>query len=51
MSSASFAPKHGKYIVYSRDVGGNEATQVFRMDLDTRASTLLSNPDERSGYT
>ena len=51
VSSASFAPKHGKYIVYSRDVGGNEATQVFRMDLDTRASTLLSNPDERSGYT
>lgn len=51
VSAASFAPKHGKYLVYSRDIGGNEATQVFRMDLDTRQSTLLSNPDERSGYT
>lgn len=51
VSAASFEPKHGKYIVYSRDIGGNEATQVFRMDLDTRQSTLLSSPDERSGYT
>ncbi|MBK9573792.1 MAG: S9 family peptidase [Rhodoferax sp.] len=51
VSTASFAPKHGKYMVYSRDAGGNEATQVFRMDLDTRQSTLLSAPDERSAYT
>jgi len=51
VSAASFAPKHGKYLVYSRDIGGNEATQVFRMDLDTRRSTLLSSPNERSGYT
>jgi hypothetical protein len=46
VSAASFEPKHGKYIVYSRDIGGNEATQVFRMDLDTRRSTLLSSPDD-----
>lgn len=51
VSSASFAPRHGKFIVYGRDAGGNEATQVFRMDLDTRQSTLLSSPKERSGYT
>jgi dipeptidyl aminopeptidase/acylaminoacyl peptidase len=51
VAAASFAPRDGKYLVYSRDVGGNEATQVFRMDLDTRQSTLLSNPDERSSYT
>ncbi len=48
VSAASFNPVHGKYIVYARDSGGNEATQIFRMDLDTRESTLLSNPDERS---
>lgn len=48
VSAASFQPVHGKYIVYARDSGGNEATQIFRMDLDTRASTLLSAPDERS---
>ncbi len=51
VSAASFAPHHGSYIVYGRDAGGNEATQVFRMDLATRQSTLLSNPDERSAYT
>lgn len=49
--AASFHPVHGQYIVYARDSGGNEATQVFRMDLDTRASTLLSVPDERSSFT
>ena len=50
VSSASFAPKHGRYIVYARDSGGNEAAQIFRMDLATRQSTLLSTPDERSAY-
>jgi dipeptidyl aminopeptidase/acylaminoacyl peptidase len=48
IGSASFDPVNGKYIVYPRDAGGNEATQIFRMDLETRQSTLLSVPDERS---
>jgi len=48
IGAASFNPVHGNYIVYARDSGGNEATQVYRMDLDTRQSTLLSMPDERS---
>lgn len=51
VADASFAARDGKYLVYSRDVGGNEATQVFHMDLATRQSTRLSNPDERSNYT
>jgi dipeptidyl aminopeptidase/acylaminoacyl peptidase len=51
VSEAAFEPRRGRYLVYSRDVGGNEATQVFRMDLDGRVSTLLSNPDERSAFT
>lgn len=51
VSAAAFEPRQGRYLVYSRDVGGNEATQVFRMDMDTRVSTLLSNPDERSAFT
>ncbi len=46
--AASFNPVHGNYIVYARDSGGNEATQIYRMDLDTRQSTLLSASDERS---
>jgi dipeptidyl aminopeptidase/acylaminoacyl peptidase len=48
VSSATFNPVHGKYIVYARDSGGNEATQIYRMDLTTRQSTLLSIVDERS---
>lgn len=51
VGKTSFEPRKGRYIVYTRDTGGNEATQVFRMDLDTRASTLLSAADERSSYT
>jgi dipeptidyl aminopeptidase/acylaminoacyl peptidase len=46
---ASFEPKEGKYIVYSKDTGGNEASAIYRLDLDTRASALLSDPDQRSG--
>jgi dipeptidyl aminopeptidase/acylaminoacyl peptidase len=48
---ASFEPKEGKYIVYSKDTGGNEASAIYRLDLDTRKSTLLSDPDQRSGAT
>ncbi len=51
VSKASFNPVQGNAIVYARDSGGNEATQIFRMDLSTRQSTLLSNPDERSSAT
>lgn len=51
VASAAFAPRHGKYLVYARDTGGNEATQVFHMDLATRQSTLLSGADERSSFT
>ncbi len=51
VATASFAPRGGKYLVYARDTGGNEATQVFHMDLATRQSTRLSSPDERSGFT
>jgi len=51
VSAPSFAPHHGNYIVYGRDAGGNEAWQIFRMDLATRQSIPLSSPDERSTYT
>ncbi len=51
VSAAAFQPVHGRYLTYSRDSGGNEATQVFRLDLASRQSTLLSLPDERSHAT
>ncbi len=48
VSAASYEPVHGKYMVYARDTGGNEATQIYRMDLPSKTSTLLSRPEERS---
>ena len=47
VSDAMFEPREGKYIVFERSVGGNEADQIYRMDLATRATVQLSNPAER----
>jgi len=48
ISNGSFEPRRGRFVIYSRDTGGNEASRVYRLDLDTRASTLLSDPETRS---
>jgi dipeptidyl aminopeptidase/acylaminoacyl peptidase len=34
-------------VVFERSVGGNEAAQLYRLDLATQQTTLLTNPDER----
>jgi dipeptidyl aminopeptidase/acylaminoacyl peptidase len=47
VSSANFEPREGKYIVLERASGGNEVTQLYRMDLASKQTTLLTNPDER----
>lgn len=47
VTEARFEPREGRYIVFERSRGGNEAAQVYRLDLNTRQTTLLSNPDER----
>lgn len=49
VQDASFEPKTGAYIVYARDEGGSEASQLYRLDLDTRKSTLLTDPREKHG--
>ena len=36
-------------LVYAKDIGGNEAYQLFQMNLETRESTLLT--DGKSRYT
>ena len=51
ISGGSFDPRGGRFVVYSRDTGGNEAARIYRLDLDSRAHTLLSDPDARSGAT
>lgn len=47
VTSASYEPREGRYIVFARSSAGNEAHQLYRLDPATRAATLLTNPDER----
>jgi dipeptidyl aminopeptidase/acylaminoacyl peptidase len=47
VSQARFEPQHGRYIVYAKSTGGNEVTQLFRLDPTTRVSTQITSPDER----
>jgi dipeptidyl aminopeptidase/acylaminoacyl peptidase len=51
IGAVSFEPVSGKYLVYSKDSGGNEASSIYRFDMQARTSTLLSDPDQRSGAT
>ncbi|WP_312819419.1 TolB family protein [Kaistella carnis] len=43
VNSADFEPTKGEYLVYSKDIGGNEFGQLFRLDLKTMESTLLTD--------
>jgi dipeptidyl aminopeptidase/acylaminoacyl peptidase len=47
VSNAKFEPKEGKYIVFERAKGGNEVGQIYRMDLASKAVTLLSDENQR----
>lgn len=42
VSGASYEPLKGEYLVYSKDIGGNEFGQLYKLDLKTLQSTLLT---------
>lgn len=44
---ASYEPRTGQYIVFQRGQGGDEADQLYRLDLPGKQITLLSDPNER----
>ncbi len=46
VSSATWEPREGRYIVFERSQGGDEADQLYRLDLPSRTSTLLTDPKE-----
>ena len=48
INRGSFDPRGGRFVIYSRDTGGNEAARIYRLDLKSRASTLLSDAEARS---
>lgn len=41
--SATVQPKKGDYLIYGKDIGGNEFAQLFRFDFATGKSTLLTD--------
>ncbi len=43
VSGGSYEARTGKYVVFGRDVGGNEFNQLFRLDLGDGTITLLSD--------
>ena len=45
--SASFEPRRGDYLVFERGSGGNEAYQLYRLDLASKKVTPLTDPDQR----
>lgn len=49
VGGASYEPVHGNYLVFSRDVGGNEFTQLYRMDLPGGRTTLLTDGKSQNG--
>ena len=40
----------GKYFIYRKDVDGNEIYQIYRYDIDTNVSTLLTDGQSRNYY-
>jgi poly(3-hydroxybutyrate) depolymerase len=45
--TASYEPLTGDSIVFERSNGGDEADQIYRMDLATRQVSIVSEPDQR----
>ncbi|GAA4762218.1 MULTISPECIES: S9 family peptidase [Flavobacterium] len=43
VAGASFEPTKGEYVIYSRDAGGNEFGQLYKLDLKTLQSTLITD--------
>ena len=48
VSKARYEPIDGNYIVFARGSGGDEAAQLYRLDLASRQTTLLTEAGERN---
>jgi len=42
LGNASFEPTNGEYFLFTKDIGGNEFGQVYRFDLSTGKSTMIT---------
>ena len=43
VNSADYEPTKGEYLIYSKDIGGNEFGQLFKLNLKNMESTLLTD--------
>ena len=43
ITGASYEPVAGRYFLFTRDEGGNEFAQIYRYDLSTASTTLLTD--------
>lgn len=43
VAGAIFEPNKGNYFIFSKDVGGNEFSQLFKFDLTSKKITLLTD--------
>ena len=43
VNDASYEPTKGEYLIYSKDIGGNEFGQLYKLDLKTLQSALLTD--------
>ena len=51
VSSGSWEPREGKYLVFTRASGGNEVFQLYRLETDTGTVTQLTAPDQRHAFS
>jgi dipeptidyl aminopeptidase/acylaminoacyl peptidase len=49
VSNAQWEPREGRYIVFARGSGGDEAYQLFHLDPDTRIATQFTAAGQRHG--
>jgi dipeptidyl aminopeptidase/acylaminoacyl peptidase len=48
VGGASYQPKHGNYLLFTKDVGGGEFFQIYRYDLANGRVTLLTDGKSRN---
>jgi hypothetical protein len=50
ISNATFQPKAGGYVVFVSATGGDEANQLFHLDLGSRIVSCFSDPSEKHSF-
>jgi dipeptidyl aminopeptidase/acylaminoacyl peptidase len=49
VGGGSYQPVHGNYLVFARDAGGNEFTQLYRLELPSGRAALLTDGKSQNG--